>query len=73
MNSAVLKELLSNPSICFRLPQINTICQSLPPLSKKGTYFQPLNKSDTLEFPLRVIPLSPFLSDFFFKKKNPSY
>lgn len=39
MNSAVLNELLYNPSICFRLSQIKTICQSLPPLSKKGTYF----------------------------------
>lgn len=38
MNPAVLNEPLYNPSICFRLFQINTICQSLP-LSKEGTYF----------------------------------
>lgn len=39
MNSAVLNELLYNPSICLRLFQINTTCQSLPPPSKEGTYF----------------------------------
>lgn len=39
MNAAVLNELLYNPPICLRLSQINSICQSLSPFSKKRTYF----------------------------------
>lgn len=67
MNAAVLNELLYNPSICLRVPQINSICQSLSPLSKKGTHFLLLNKSDAVEFPSYVFSLSPFLSVFFKK------
>lgn len=39
MNSAVLNELLYNPSICLRLFQINTTCQSLPPPLKREGIF----------------------------------